>query len=137
MRSRLFKIAVAAGASLLLVVIVAGLWARSTIRGSLPLLDGEAELSVLADEVAVARDALGVPLVQASTRRDALAALGFLHAQERFFQMDLLRRAAAGTLSELLGDAPLDYDARIRRNRFSEFARRANSEKRLRRILAS
>ena len=92
----------------LLLAVVGGAW--GFLRDSLPQLDGEAALAGLGAPVTVARDSLGVVRITAATRADAARALGFVHAQERFFQMDLLRRAGAGELSALLGVA----DARRR-----------------------
>ena len=73
----------------------------------------------LAGHVTVERDALGTPTVQAGCRLDAARALGFVHGQERFFQMDLLRRLAAGELAELLGEALVKNDRAIRRTAFA------------------
>ena len=83
---------------LLLVVMVAGagLWARHELRASLPLLDGTYRLAGASAPVTVTRDALGIPAIQGRTREDVARATGFLHAQDRFFQMDLTRRRAAG-----------------------------------------
>jgi penicillin amidase len=91
----------------------AGLW--WVARRSLPQLDGAASLPGLSAVVTVDRDAAGVPTVHGATRRDVAKALGYLHAQDRFFQMDLLRRRSAGELAELFGEAavPADREARI------------------------
>ena len=63
------------------------------------------------------RDAQGVPTIRGSDRGDVAWATGFVHAQERFFQMDLLRRAGAGELAALLGKTllPVDRERRIHR----------------------
>ena len=66
----------------------------------------------------VERDAQGVPTLTGRTRQDLAWALGYLHAQERFFQMDGLRRAAAGELSDLVGAAAMRVDRRSRPHRF-------------------
>jgi penicillin G amidase len=100
------------------LVTGAALWARSRVAASLPLTQGEHVLAGLSAPVAIERDGHGVPTVRAATRADAARALGFLHAQERFFQMDLMRRKAAGELSELLGAAALDPDRKLRVHRF-------------------
>ena len=60
-----------------------------------------------AGPVRVERDARGVPVVRGSSRLDVARATGFLHAQERFFQMDLLRRSAAGELAEIFAESAL------------------------------
>lgn len=70
----------------------------------------------------IERDALGVPTVHAESRRDVAFATGFLHAQDRFFQMDLLRRRAAGELSELLGPPMLAEDRSLRLHRLRQRA---------------
>jgi penicillin amidase len=88
------------------------------LRASLSILDGRVRGNGLSATVTVDRDALGVPTISGVDRGDLAYATGFLHAQDRFFQMDLLRRAAAGELSELLGPAGLDLDRRHRLHRF-------------------
>ncbi|MBI3885877.1 MAG: penicillin acylase family protein [Opitutae bacterium] len=107
---------------LLLIVIAGGVYAWWEIRGSLPQLDGERALPGLSAPVQIARDALGVPAITGATRADVARALGFLHAQERYFQMDLLRRSGAGELSELFGKAAVDYDKSRRMHGFRRTA---------------
>jgi penicillin amidase len=108
-------------------VLVAGLvgllWLRAEVRGSLAQLDGERALPGLSAPVAIERDALGVPTIHAASRVDAARALGFLHGQDRFFQMDLMRRKAAGELSELFGPLALPADRPNRLHRFRDEAR--------------
>ena len=99
-------------------VLLVLLWLYAQLRASLPILDGKLTLAGLSAPVLIERDALGVPTIHAENRIDASRALGFLHGQERFFQMDLLRRSAAGELAELFGTEALDYDQRIRWHRF-------------------
>ena len=94
------------------------------LRASLPILDGQARAGVHAS-VRVDRDADGVPTITARSRDDLAFGLGYLHAQDRFFQMDLLRRAAAGELAALLGPALLPADRELRRHRFRNVARDA------------
>src|SRR5262245_34596401 len=93
---------------LVLAVIGGGVYLRRQLHASLPIQDGTVTLPGLEAEVTVARDSLGVPTITAQSRRDAAAALGFLHAQDRFFQMDLQRRQAAGELSALVGGRALE-----------------------------
>jgi penicillin amidase len=81
---------------------------------SLPLLDGKGQSSGIGSEVKIARDAFGQAVISSTSRRDAAFALGYAHGQDRFFQMDLLRRNAAGELSELFGEAALNLDKRMR-----------------------
>ncbi|MEX3687441.1 penicillin acylase family protein [Paraburkholderia sp. BR14263] len=94
------------------------------LRGSLPQLDGTRAVPLSAP-VTIGRDALGVPTVQGGTRGDVAYASGFLHAQDRFFQMDLLRRVAAGEMAALIGPAALPLDRRDRPLRFREHAQAA------------
>ena len=109
---------------LVAVLAVAAFVVRSRLTASLPQLDGEAILPGLTAAVIVERDALGVPTVRAANRVDAARTLGFLHAQDRFFQMDLLRRQAAGELAELFGSRALEVDRRHRVHRFRTLAQR-------------
>lgn len=112
-------------AALLVIVLLAVGGAWWTLRQSLPQLSGEARLAGLAAAVTVERDSLGVVRIVAGSQRDAVRALGYVHAQDRWFGMDLLRRAAAGELAELLGADLVGTDTTLRVHRFRHFARRA------------
>lgn len=107
---------------LIVIVIVlalaaaAGAWVQ--VGRSLPQLEGTRVLSGLSADVTVDRDSLGVPTVKGTSRVDVGRALGFVHAQDRFFQMDLSRRRAAGELSELFGQVALATDKGARLHRF-------------------
>lgn len=107
-----------AGATVLVIGAATGTWAWWQVGRSRPQLSGERALPGLAADVTIDRDAFGVPSVRAGSRRDLARAVGFLHAQERFFQMDLSRRRAAGELSELFGRAALATDRGARLHRF-------------------
>ncbi|WP_165772097.1 penicillin acylase family protein [Niveispirillum lacus] len=85
-----------------LVLVAAGAFTVNLFV-SKPALDGSLALNGLTAPVAVSRDAQGIPTLTGDSRLDLARALGFLHAQERYFQMDLIRRSAAGELSGLLG----------------------------------
>ena len=111
------------GALFALLVLAALLGAYLCLRGSLPRLDGELRGAGLAAPVTVTRDARGVPTLTAASRADLAWATGFVHAQDRFFEMDLSRRLAAGELSELVGQAALEQDRRTRLFRFRALAR--------------
>ena len=100
---------------LVAVVGIAVVW--WLLRGSLAPLDGERTLVGLRAPVTVQRDALGVVTIDAASPADAMRALGQVHAQERYFEMDLMRRAAAGELAELFGPAAVDVDKRMRVHR--------------------
>jgi penicillin amidase len=106
--------AVRVGIVLLAVVLVAGLAAVWVVRSAFPDDDGAARLPGLAAEVVVHRDAAGVPHLFADTSADLFAAQGWVHAQDRFWEMDVRRHTTAGRLSELFGAATLTEDRVIR-----------------------
>ena len=111
--------------ALLLCLITVGtlLVAYLGFRASLPILEGNIQTSEISDNVLLERDGHGNATLTASNRLDLSYASGFLHAQERFFQMDLSRRLASGELSELFGSIALSTD---RRNRLHRFRSRAS-----------
>ncbi|MCP5198192.1 MAG: penicillin acylase family protein [Gammaproteobacteria bacterium] len=113
------------GIGLLALLAIAAGWLYGQLRGSLPQLDGSTVLNGLDAPVLVERDALGIPVIRGVNRLDIARATGFVHAQERFFQMDLLRRTAAGELAALFGPAALDLDRAHRLHRFRHRARQA------------
>ena len=90
------------------LVLVAG--AYLVARASLPRRSGEAAVPHLTAPLAIELDAHAVPRIHGSTFEDVLRGEGYVHAQERFFQMDLLRRAAAGELAALVGPRALPAD---------------------------
>ncbi|RFP09400.1 penicillin acylase family protein [Duganella sp. BJB488] len=104
------------GLVVLILAAVAGAWLY--LRGSLAQLDGTVQTPGLEAGASVARDAHGVPLISGGSRMDVAYATGFVHAQERYFQMDLLRRVSAGELSELFGARALPLDKSHRLHRF-------------------
>lgn len=124
-RERAFRVLVilAVGLTALLLLAAGGVY--WVFHASLAQLEGRCILPGLSHTVGVERDALGVPLITASNRLDATRALGFLHAQERFFQMDLSRRAGAGEFSELFGSRALSRDRQQRLHRPRTRARAA------------
>lgn len=107
---------------LLLVALLACGWFVWRLRASLPQLDGTATVAGLGRAVTVERDALGVPTIRGESRADVARSLGWLHAQDRFFQMDLLRRSAAGELAELFGKRALPRDRAVRLHGFRKLA---------------
>ena len=115
--------AAAASVFTLAVLAIAG-WFYGRLRSSLPQIDGPARLPGLSAPVEIERDALGVPTIRGKNRADVARGLGYAHAQDRFFQMDLLRRRAAGELAELFGKAALPADRAVRRHGFRQIAHR-------------
>ena len=106
------------GVTLTALLILLGGAAWLFLEASLPHLDGQVRAGGLKAPVVVERDALGVPTITAGDRTDLAYATGYVHAQDRFFQMDLLRRAAAGELAALFGSAALPFDRSHRQHRF-------------------
>jgi penicillin G amidase len=114
---------VAMGILLLVLLLTLALW--WSLRASLAKLDGRCPLPGLLASVRIERDAFGVPTIYATNRVDATRALGFLHAQERFFQMDLSRRAGAGELADLFGTVAVSFDQAQRIHRARTRAQKA------------
>lgn len=112
------------GIFLILLLVIASLstWIYSQVDSALPKLEGKQTLFGLSASTIVERDQQGIVTIKANNRLDVAIATGFVHAQERFFQMDLLRRNSAGELASLFGEAAIAYDSEIRRHRFRERA---------------
>lgn len=111
---------------LLVVAVIVGTgWGWWSLKGSLPTLEGESELAGLTSPVTIERDALGVPTLRGENRLDVARATGFVHGQDRFFQMDLFRRRATGELAGVFGQRARKTDMRIRLHRLGEVSRQA------------
>ena len=99
------------------LAVIIGVAAGSGIvflRSSLPVTGGTLKLPGLEAPVRISRDANGIPTVRAANEHDADFALGFLHAQDRLFQMDMMRRYGAGRLSEVFGPRTIALDRTMR-----------------------
>ncbi len=96
-----------------IVMLVAAL-VSGVLWLTLPPRSQQARIPGLTGPVDIGFDADGIPRIRAATELDAAAALGFVHARDRLFQMDLMRRAASGRLSEIAGPATLGYDRTMR-----------------------
>lgn len=100
-----------------------GVYLYRALHASLPQLDGTVSAPGLVSSVRIERDAAGIPTIYAANSWDRAYAIGYVHGQDRFFQMDVLRRVAAGELSELFGPAAAELDMR---NRVHQFRKRAD-----------
>jgi penicillin amidase len=100
--------------ALLVVCAAAVAWLYTIARSALPDLDGAIPVSGISAPVSVSRDNHGVPTIEAASLDDLFFAQGYITAQDRLFQMDLLRRAASGDLSEIVGEVALEHDRQQR-----------------------
>src|SRR6478752_1317918 len=105
--ARAFTVLVVLG----LVLAGVGVW---TVRASFPQLAGELKVDGLTGKVTVYRDKSGIPHIYADSSDDLFLAQGYVHAQDRFFEMDFRRHVTAGRLSEMFGSATLVEDKVIR-----------------------
>jgi penicillin G amidase len=138
-RSRLARALGLLVAALAVAGLAGGLWVRHRLTESLPQTSGRRAVAGLAAPAAIERDALGIATLRGASRRDVAFATGFAHAQDRYFQMDLLRRRAAGELGELFGPGALSMDQAMRIHLFRAHARRvlAASAPDVREVLAA
>ena len=104
------------------LVIILSATLYLTLHLSLPILDGNSKTHHVDQPTSLSRDEIGHAVIEASNVFDAAYALGFAHAQDRLFQMDLQRRSASGSLSQWVGDAALEIDKAAR---FHQFQQRA------------
>lgn len=107
---------------LLAAVLLAG---AAVVWKTIPSDDTELQIAGLSAPVTIALDQAGIPRIRARTERDAAIALGFLHARDRMFQMEMMRRGAQGRLSEIAGSATLRNDRFVR---LLGLARRAEAD---------
>ena len=105
------------------LIVVGGVYWYAT--RSLPNVDGEVQLAGLESEVEIIRDAFGVPRILAESEEDALFSLGYVHASDRLWQMDLSRRLAQGRLSERFGERALATDRLMRSLDLDGYAERS------------
>jgi len=110
-------------AAVLILAVVAAAAGYVHLRRSLPQTEGELAIAAVEAPVEVARDDRGIPTIRAESRTDAHAALGFLHAQDRLFQLAMVRRVAHGRLSEIAGAGTLRIDKLMRILGFRELAK--------------
>jgi len=102
------------GVTLFVFGFIASLFSYS-LRLSLPKKKGVLRISGIEYPVTIRTDSRGIPFIETKTRSDLFFAMGFTHAQDRMWQMDLMRRIASGTLSELVGEKALVTDRFMRR----------------------
>ena len=109
-RSPFFRILLWLLLAVLLVLAVAAAYLWFVAHSALPQLDGRLQINGLSAPVTVTRDGHGVPTIEAATPEDLFFAQGFVTAQDRLWQMDVMRRFGSGELSEILGEDTLKLD---------------------------
>ncbi len=124
-RSSWWRVPAAVVAVVVGLVLMAVIGSGLALHASLPRLEGEVVMAGLGAPVEVERDVAGFPTIRGSSRADVARALGFVHAQERFFQMDLQRRRASGEMAEIFGPQAAGWDTRVRAHRLVEVAQAA------------
>ncbi len=125
MSPRLRKFLIGFFSVLVIIVLVAGVFGFINVRRSYPLTDGEIKMNDVEglsamnvqgidNPVDIYRDQMGIPNIYASTLHDLFFAQGYVHAQDRFWQMDFWRHIGSARLSEMFGDSQLETDAFLR-----------------------
>jgi penicillin G amidase len=99
---------------ILVLAIFASVVGVATARRSFPQVDGEIHLAGLDGDVNIYRDGYGIPHIYATTLHDLFYAQGYVHAQDRFWQMDFWRHIGAGRLSEMFGNSQVETDSFLR-----------------------
>lgn len=112
--ARIGRIAFLVVAGIVVVAVACAFFVTWTIQRSFPQTDGEIALDGLQAQVTVQRDALGVPTITADSTDDLFYAQGFVHAQDRFFEMDFRRHVTSGRVAEMFGESQAATDAFLR-----------------------
>lgn len=112
--SRLKRILLGTLAALVVVALVVTGFVTWSVMRAFPQTDGQITVAGLQDEVTVQRDDHGIPTVTAASTDDLFRAQGFVHAQDRFWEMDFRRHMTSGRLSELFGEAQVGTDSFLR-----------------------
>ncbi len=121
---RIGRIAFLVVASVVVLAVAAAFFVTFTIQRSFPQTTGEIEVDGLQDEVTVQRDDRGVPTITAQSSDDLFYAQGFVHAQDRFFEMDFRRHVTSGRVAEMFGESQAATDAFLRTLGWREVAER-------------
>ena len=112
--SKPLKLTIGIVAVLLALIVAVSLFLRHLVVKSFPVTEGTLTARGLEREVQVVRDRLGVPHIRAANEHDMFFAVGYVHAQDRLWQLDLIRRAGQGRLSEIFGSKTVEFDKLFR-----------------------
>ncbi len=118
------RVLLVVGILLILLVVVGGVWITRLVQNPYPQTSGTLQLPGLQAEVTIYRDDLGIPHIYAANEHDLFYAQGYVHAQDRFWQMEFWRHIGAGRISEITGEPGVENDTFIRTlgwNRVAEF----------------
>ncbi len=110
----LWRVLIVIGLVVVLLVGAVGLFAWHTVRASFPQVSGEVTTPGLTAPVTVVRDSLGIPQIYADGLEDLFFAQGYVHAQDRFWEMDVRRHITSGRLSEMFGKSQVTTDSFLR-----------------------
>lgn len=111
---RIGRIAFLVVAAIVVVAVAAVLFLSWTVQRSFPQTSGTLALDGVTSEVTVQRDDSGIPTITAESTHDLFFAEGFVHAQDRFFEMDFRRHVTSGRVAELFGESQVGTDAFLR-----------------------
>ncbi len=113
---------------LVIVILLVGIGGYIFLKQSQPQYEGEIKLSCLTQPVTVDFDETGIPHIQAQNKLDLMRALGYVHAQDRLFQMELMRRVGSGTLAEIVGHDAIKVDVLFRHLGLPAYAQQSARE---------
>lgn len=108
------KVIIGIFSSLIVISIFAAIFFYNMLTSSIPKYEGTVESEKIFSDIEIYRDSFAIPYIFAENDEDVAFALGYLHAQERLFIMDLIRRAGEGRLAEVLGEKALPFDKMFR-----------------------
>jgi penicillin amidase len=106
----------------LIILVAAAAYGLVTVRKSFPKIEGEIQVQGLDGPVDIYRDEYGIPHIYAANQHDLFFAQGYVHAQDRFWQMDFWRHISSGRLSEMFGEGSLETDGYLRTLGFARIA---------------
>ncbi|MCK5455951.1 MAG: penicillin acylase family protein, partial [Melioribacteraceae bacterium] len=112
--NRTLKIILRLTITMIVILFAFGMISYSVLKSKIPEYEGEYVVAGITNNVQIYRDSFAVPFILAEDELDAAFALGYVHAQERLFQMDMTRRAGEGRLSEILGSKTISFDKMFR-----------------------
>lgn len=122
-KKKLFKKVLLIAGAIIIILVLGGLsFGYSILRSGLPAYEGTVEVEGLKQQVTIYRDELGRPHIYASTLEDLFFGQGYVHAQDRLWQMELHRRAGQGRISEVIGKSELSTDVLLRTVRLPQIA---------------